>query len=202
MNIKNELQNIKLKLTQINQIRQEKVLNHPKNTSDIFRFHYFEYYQLGETYKSRGHIDCKFDLFRLPKGMSYHDAFKVLSFLKDYLELETTLEKDSYPLVLLLNDVLNLEGLEFKKISSSKEVNPIELFITVGITSLFFTKYRSHYFKWYIPNVSLAEVTNIYKKIDLEFIIPQFVTEKDPDNPTLVRKVVKDLETKEKGCYN
>lgn len=197
MNIKNEIINIKNELTKLKMSRQERIIGHqPTSEPQVFRLRYVEYYELGEMYKAKGRIDCCFDQFLLPKNMTLEEAFKVLSFLKDYLEENANLEPNSYYLVTLLNDSLNLERLGFQKLPTNSYCDsPIDLFIILGRNNLLFTKYYSKYFKWYIPNISEPEIAFIYDRIGLKFISPKFSTEKDSDNPSLVRKISKELET-------
>ena len=106
----------------------------------------------------------------LPENMMKEDAFKVLSYLTDYLEKNYNLEECSFQSVKLLNDFLNIPRFGFKKVNEDNDEKIINLYTVVGRIGLFKkSKYYSSYFEWYQENVSLDEVKEIYQKIGLDF---------------------------------
>ena len=100
--------------------------NHELGNQNMYRLHYIEYYRIGENYIKRknniGVMEAKFDVFTLPKGMNREDAFKVLSYLIDYIEKTLSLTECSYKGLEILNDVLNLDRLGFKKVTDSENI--------------------------------------------------------------------------------
>lgn len=143
--------------------------DHPLGNQHIYRLHYVQYYRTLENFY--GKVDWSFDPFELPNGMSREDAFKVLSYLTDDIERKKGLGPCSYQSVSLLNEVLNLQRLGFKKIGENcDDKDIIDLFVIDGRVLLFKeSSYYPNYFEWYSENVTLSEVENIYKKINIEF---------------------------------
>ena len=145
--------------------------NHPLGSQNIYRLHYILYYRTQDASSGIRTMDYPFDSFELPNGMSREDAFKVLSYLTDDIERKGKIEPCSYQSVSSLNEVLNLQRLGFKKIGKNcDEKDIINLFTIDGRVFLFKkSRYYSSYFEWYSENVTLTEVKNIYKKINIEF---------------------------------
>lgn len=52
----------------------------------------------------------------LPNGMERNDAIKVLSYLTDFIEKNTGLEEETFRSVRTLDNVLDLERLDFKRV--------------------------------------------------------------------------------------
>lgn len=52
----------------------------------------------------------------LPNGMERNDAIKVLSYLTDFIEKNTGLEEGTFRSVRTLDNVLDLERLDFKRV--------------------------------------------------------------------------------------
>ena len=145
--------------------------NHPLGNQNIYRLHYILYYRTQDDTDAFRTIDYPFEPFELPNGMSREDAFKVLSYLTNDIERKKNLEPCSYQSVSSLNEILNLQRLGFKKIGKNcDEKDIIDLFTISGRVLLFKeSHYYSSYFEWYSENVTLTEVKNIYKKINIEF---------------------------------
>lgn len=151
--------------------------NHPLGNQNIYRLHYINYHRIGERYGQRGNnvgvIDWSFKPFVLPNGMSREDSFKVLSYLTDFIEAQLNLEPCSHNSVSILDNVLNLERLGFKKLNislDSASVDVIDLFTVSGRLQLFkSSNYYQRYFEWYTEGVTFDEVNNIYNKCGIEF---------------------------------
>ncbi len=148
--------------------------NHAIKDSNIYRLYFLDYYRIGYGYESKernvGITDWPFEPFMLPENMMKEDAFKVLSYLTDYLEKNYNLEECSFQSVKLLNDFLNIPRFGFKKVNEDNDEKIINLYTVVGRIGLFKkSKYYSSYFEWYQENVSLDEVKEIYQKIGLDF---------------------------------
>ncbi len=152
-----------------------KLENHELGNQNIYRLRYISYQRIGEGYTNQKDnlelMDWPFDPFMLPLKMSREEAFKVLSYLIDYLEKNLALPECSYEGVKALNEVLSLERLGFKKIShpvADKDI--IDLFTVTG-RILLFQKSKNYlkYFDWYTEGVTLEEIKGIYQKLGLEF---------------------------------
>ncbi len=151
--------------------------NHELGNQNIYRLRYVSYQRIGEGYiKLKNNVekmDWTLDPFMLPLGMSREEAFRVLSYLIDYIEQNLSLPECSFPGLKALNDVLDLERLGFKKVPN-KETIPdadiIDLFTVTGRILLFKkSKNYKKYFDWYTEGVTLEEVKAIYQKLGLEF---------------------------------
>lgn len=142
--------------------------NHPLGNQTKYRLYYMKYYRKQDS--AVGAIDWPFKVFMLPEGMNREDAFKVLSYLTDFIERKCELEPCSYKSVMLLDDVLNLERLGFKRVEEELEDNEvIDLFTVAGRVELFKrSKHYQKYFEWYIENVTFDEVKEIYQKCNIE----------------------------------
>lgn len=81
------------------------------------------------------------------------------------------LEPGSHKSVSVLNKVLDLERLGFKRLSGDiKDDDIIDLFTVSGRLLLF--KKSNHYqkyFEWYTEGITLDEVKTIYNNCDVEF---------------------------------
>lgn len=163
--------NRKCDLNTINNIVRDAAIGNKK----IYRLHYINYHKIGGEYGlgSNGKVDWPFDVFYLPEGMSKDDAFKVLSYLTDFIEKSLDLPECSFKAVNLLNEALKLERFGFRKVETSVEpqANEIaDLFTLSGRTEQFKkSKYAEQYFEWYTPNVSKQEVETIYHKLGKRF---------------------------------
>lgn len=145
--------------------------NHPIGNQKIYRLHYILYYRAeGKTDKFRI-MNWPFEPFELPDGISREDAFKILSYLTDYIEKTKNLKPCSYESVNALNKVLNLQRLGFKKLNEKCDEKDILDLWTVDGRVLLFKEgpYYPSYFEWYYEDITLTEVQNIYKKIGIEF---------------------------------
>ncbi len=151
--------------------------DHPLGNQNIYRLHYINYHRIGESYGQRGNnvgvIDWPFKPFVLPNGMSREDSFKVLSYLTDFIETQLNLEPCSHKSVSILDNVLNLERLGFKKLNISLDIastNVIDLFTVSGRLQLFKnSNHYQRYFEWYTEGITFDEVNNIYNKCGIQF---------------------------------
>lgn len=150
--------------------------DHPLSDSNVYRLHFLNYHRFGENYGMGPDnlvlIDYPYKPFMLPKNMSREDAFKVLSYLIDYIERKLNLEECSQKGVEILNNVLDLSELGFTRVDihvgDDSDIN--ELFTVKGRILLFKkSKYYSKYFEWYTEGITLEEVMDIYKKCEMEF---------------------------------
>lgn len=111
-----------------------------------------------------------FSPFMFPKGLSFLEGLKVLSYLTDFIEKREDIEEASRSSVATLNSVLDLERYGFSRVLDKNSIDVIPLYTVFGRIALFKnTKYYDSYFDWYIPNVTREEVINIYSKINMEF---------------------------------
>ncbi len=143
--------------------------NHTLGNQKIYRLHYINYYRTEDNTSKYRTVDWPFDLFTLPNGMSREDAFKVLSYLTDYIESTQNIKPCSYKSVATLNSILDLQQLGFKKLNKNVNVSEeeiIDLWTVEGRVALFKkSKYYLGYYEWYFESISLEEVQSIYKKI-------------------------------------
>ena len=152
-----------------------KLDNHEPGNQSIYRLYYINYSKTSEeNTKIRTEvIDWPFSLFTLPSNMNREDAFKVLSYLFDYIENKLELTPGSYKSVKILNEVLNIKRLGFEKLDynvDSLSNDVINLYILSGNLSKFKkSRHHSKYFEWYKENVKLSEVKRIYKKSKIKY---------------------------------
>ncbi len=179
MTIKEKLEKLKSKISNLspssnrNYEFEADLEDHQIGNQNIYRLHYVNYHRIyeyyGRTDNNVGFIDCSFEPFMLPKGMSREDGFKVLSYLTDFIEKHQNLDSCSYQSVLALNSVLDLERLGFQKINVN-DSDVIDLFTVTGRLLLFKkSKYYPKYFEWYTENVTFDEIKDIYAKCCINF---------------------------------
>lgn len=150
--------------------------DHKIDDKDLYRLYFMEFNRIGLPYNSKANIevvDWPYKPFKLPSGMTKEDAFKVLSYLTDYIEKDNNIAPASFKSVRILDDVLNIERLGFKRIDanlSSDSSDVINLFTISGRIRLF-KKHNlySKYFEWYKEGVTKEDVVQIYKKCNVEF---------------------------------
>ncbi len=148
--------------------------DHPIGKGDIYRLYYVNYHRIreypGRTDDNIGLIHWHGKPFKMPKGMSREDGFKVLSYLADFIEKRPEVMKCSLKSVSTLETILDLERFGFTR-ESTTNTNVIDLFTVDGRLLLFkkLSDFYKDYFNWYTANVSRSEVVAIYKKCGLEF---------------------------------
>lgn len=150
--------------------------NHPLGNQNMYRLHYLDYHRIGEGYgigfNNVGTMDFFFKPFLLPQGMSREDAFKVLSYLTDYIEKRNHLTPCSYDSVAFLDKMLELDKLGFVKLNTSLDKysdEVIDLFTVTGRLLLFKqSEYYQKYFEWYTENVTFEEARDIYARCGME----------------------------------
>lgn len=148
---------------------------HPIGNQKIYRLYYVNYYRIGENnsrcnYNNVGAINLPCKPFMLPKGMTRKEGFKVLSYLTDFIEKREDIEPCSLKSVKTLDGVLDLERFGFTRVEEEDENKILNLFTVDGILLLFKrSKLYSKYFEWYVENVTLEEVSNIYSKYNMYF---------------------------------
>lgn len=151
--------------------------DHHIGDQEIYRLYYINYYRIGEGYgytsNNIGVTDWPLKPFLLPVGMSREEAFKVLSYLTDFIEKTLNLEPCSQKSVMQLDEVLNLERLGFRRLNMSFENDSeeiINLFTVAGRQLLFKnSKYYKMYFEWYTEGVTFEEVKEIYSRCGIQF---------------------------------
>ena len=174
--------------------------NHKLGDQDLYRLYFINYHRIGETRDvvgkdNIGMINWPFKPFKLPEGMSREDAFKVLSYLTDYIEKELSLEPCSYTSVAALDNALDIERLGFERVDVNLDDNSddvINLFTISGRVLLFERNpLYQKYFEWYSEGVTLKEVKKIYKKCGIDFYDLVPITKENENNtnvPTLKKK--------------
>ena len=139
--------------------------------------------------------------FRLPNGMIFEDAFKVVSYLSDKVETENNLEPASEKSVIMVSNILEnygfrkVEGEEkghfhavssyvpFSKIKTAfpagEQIEGVVDLFTVGGNFRTFKKTDLHkrYFDWYSKGVTAEKIQDIYKDIRKEFLLPDDMVE-------------------------
>lgn len=148
--------------------------DHPIGEQNIYRLYFINYHRIGEEYgyhdNNVGKIDWPCKPFMLPKGMTREEGFKVLSYLTDFIEKRADVEPCSLKSIRVLDSVLNLERFGFKRVIENDENKILNLFTVSGRLLLFKrSELYSKYFEWYIKNVSLDEVIDIYAKYNMVF---------------------------------
>lgn len=169
--------------------------DHQPRESNIYRLCYINYHRIDENYGQRGNnigvITWPFKPFMLPDGMSREDSFKVLSYLTDFIEKELNLDECSLKSVSVLDNVLNIERLGFKRLDVPLDINYtdiIDLFTVTGRLQLFKkSPYYQKYFEWYTENITLNEITNIYSKCGIEFYDLENINDSF-EGPQLIKK--------------
>lgn len=133
--------------------------------------------------------------FMLPKGMTREEGFKVLSYLTDFIEKREDTESCSLKSVTTLDGVLDLERFGFTRVCEDDENKILNLFTVSGRILLFKrSKLYEKYFEWYVENVTLEEVTNIYAKYNMEF---KDIVWLDNQNDKAYSRVLKPQKTEE-----
>ena len=148
--------------------------DHPIGSQDIYRLYFVNYHRIGESYGRQdnnvGMINWPCKPFMFPEGMSREEGFKVLSYLTDFIEKREDTEPCSLKSVRTLDGVLDLERFGFKRVKEDDENKILNLFTVSGRLLLFKrSNLYSKYFEWYVENVTLEDVTNIYAKYNMEF---------------------------------
>lgn len=146
--------------------------DHPIGNQNIYRLYYVNYHRIGSRYGQSGigMIDWAFDPFTLPEGMTREEAFKVLSYLTDFIEKREDIELGSFASVKMLNSILYLERFGFKKVKEEDESKILDLFTINGRVALFKqSSMYQRYFEWYSEGVSREEVEAIYAKHNMPF---------------------------------
>lgn len=147
--------------------------DHPIDDQNIYRLYYVNYHRIGEYYGTHNNIgmmnwQCK--PFMLPNGMTREEGFKVLSYLTDFIEKKNDIETCSIKSVMTLDGILDLEKFGFIRVKEDNEDKILNLFIVDGRLLLFKkSELYSKYFEWYVENVTLEEITNIYAKCNKKF---------------------------------
>lgn len=150
--------------------------DHPLGNQNVYRLYFINYHRIGEHYGMMGHdnvgiIDRPFMPFLLPDCMKREDAFKVLSYLSDFIEKELHLESCSYKSVASLDKVIDLKRLGFSRLNRTLDDNSvIDLYTITGRIKLFKdSKQYEKYFEWYTEGVTFDEVKSVYSRCSIEF---------------------------------
>lgn len=148
--------------------------DHEVENQNIYRLHFINYHRILENVDNKdnnvGLIDWPCKPFRLPNGMSREDAFKVLSYLTDFIEERNDIEPCSLKSVLTLDKVIDLERFGFTRVEESNDNEILDLFTVTGRLLLFKrSELYKKYFNWYKEGVTLEEVSSIYNKLSMNF---------------------------------
>ncbi len=163
--------------------------DHPIKDSNIYRLYYINYYRTSN--HNIGLIDWPFKPFYLPEGMSRDDAFKVLSYLTDFLESNLELKECSHQSVSALDGIIDLERLGFKRCNDNNihEEDIINLYTVTGRELLFKrSKHYPQYFEWYQEGITFEEVKAIYEKYGIDFYDPIIKNGDEPKSLKLIDK--------------
>lgn len=169
--------------------------DHQLGDSNLYRLHFVNYHRFGENYgmgpNNKALVDYPFKPFMLPDGMIREDAFKVLSYLTDYIEKELGLPECSQKSVAGLDELLDVASLGFTRVNPESETDDIiELFTVSGRLLLFKqSEYYSKYFEWYTEGVTLDEVKDIYERCGMNFEDINFDINKRDSNKSLKKGV-------------
>ena len=112
--------------------------------------------------------------------MSREDAFKVLSYLTDFIEERNDIEPCSLKSVLTLDKAIDLERFGFTRVEELDDNEILDLFTVTGRLLLFKrSELYKKYFNWYKEGVTLEEVSSIYNKLSMNFENIYLVDEQD-----------------------
>ena len=116
------------------------------------------------------YVKSQFLPFLFPNGMSMNDGFKVLSYLIDYMYEYYGIEVGSYKSISVLDKLINLECLGFRRCNLEENVDVLNLCVTNQRIPLFrFSDVNFKITDWYSYGVSELEVIKIYEKCGLSF---------------------------------
>ena len=177
--------------------------DHELGNQDLYRLYFINYHRIGETRdvirsNNIGIINWPFKPFKLPESMSREDAFKILSYLTDYIERELSLEPCSYASVSALDNVIDLKRLGFERVDVNLDDNSddvINLFTISGRVLLFEkSPLYQKYFEWYKEGVTFDEVKKIYEKCGIDFydLVPVTKENENKTNIPMLNKEKKD----------
>lgn len=200
-NLKNEITKITMYLSKQSTGNRDiefnvSLENHPIGNQNIYRLYYVNYHRIGE-YNGRndnniGIVNWQCRPFIFPKGMTREEGFKVLSYLTDFIEKRKDTEPCSLKSVRTLDAILDLERFGFTRINENDENKILDLFTVSGRIKLFKeSKLYPRYFEWYVKNVTLKEVTNIYAKYNMTFKDIIWLDNQDDKNTSKVLKLQK-----------
>ena len=179
MVLKEKMVNLKEKVMSVSSLNRNyefdaELEDHPIPDSDIYRLSFADFHRFGEGYgMGPNNVSLLYwsgDTFTLPNNMAKEDAFKVLSYLTDYIEKEDDINIGSLKSVRTLDAVLGLERFGFRKVRCGDNALVVDLFTVAGRSLLFKrSEYYDRYFNWYTEGVSKEEVQEIYGKIGMKF---------------------------------
>lgn len=169
-----------------NKKRNEEILPLSQNKRGIFCQHYLYFSEFkcptdsgkDTFYEMHDFVTRK---FTLPEGMSFEDAFKVISFLTNHVEKEYGLKECSAKTVQYVDNLIekfHFSHIEpkgetpFRFLSSNCEPCT-HLFTVNGDVECFdHSQYATHYFEWFSDNVKFEDVKEIYKNLGLHISKP------------------------------
>ncbi len=133
---------------------------------NVYRFHCLSFVNKHYDLLNKTKSEQVYEPFLLPKGMKKQDAFRVLSYLGQYIEKNSNSSDGISMKVATLDSVLERYGfLRF----DFPTAFVVDLFAVDDSMKFRKSEYYSKYFEWYIPNVSRDEVVEIYKNIGMIF---------------------------------
>ena len=183
MALKNMFTKINEKFTRYYEFQVD-LEDHEVENQNIYRLHFINYHRIDEYDGNKdnniGVIDWPCKPFELPNGMSREDAFKVLSYLTDFIEERNDIEPCSLKSVLTLDKAIDLERFGFSRVEESDDSKVLDLFTVTGRLLLFKrSELYKKYFNWYKEGVTLEEVHSIYDKLSMNFENIHWVDEQE-----------------------
>lgn len=162
--------------------------DHEVGEGNVFKLHYVNYHRIngGPGY---GVINWPLKPFRIPDGMKREDAFKVLSYLTDFIENNLDVGEATFKSVKALDEALDIERFGFKRIDDMRnKVDSISLYTVSGRLKAFKrSKFYDTYFEWYTEGVTREEIVSIYDSIGLPF--SDLVITDEPSDKPAVKKL-------------
>ena len=147
--------------------------NHDIGDKNIYRLYYLNYMR---SYMTDGvhMVNYPYKPFLLPSGMERDDAFKVLSYLTDFIERREDVEECSLKSVAMLDSILDIDRFGFMHLNEKiDDEDIVDLFTVTGRIHLFKNSpLYQKYFDWYTPGITEEEVIDIYKKCNMTFSNP------------------------------
>lgn len=169
MDLKKVLKGIREVIVPKEDSEDVKFVDHEIGDGRAFKLHYVNYYKRNN--RGYGMVDWPLKSFIIPDGMSREDAFKVLSYLTDFIEKNMNCKECSFNSVKALDEAIDLERYGFRRVDEQVEaVSAHSLYTVAGRLNAFKnSRYYATYFEWYTEGVSRDEVVAIYESIGKTF---------------------------------
>ena len=139
------------------------------NNINAFKLHYINYYKGTNGGVS---VQYKSDVYRNKLPMNLKEVSDVMSYILNYMEKASGINKVSYEGIKLSDFITNsYEEFGFEVVPSKKDrINAVHLFIVDGDKKAFKkSSYNPDYFDWYNPFVKTEDIEEIFKKYGSDF---------------------------------